>query len=120
MATGTISHIEFPADDVERAKRFYGAVAGWEFGEMEGLPDYWLFRTTAESGGGLGRRGETVGSVVRVYIDVDDLEAAIVAAEANGGSVVTPPSPVPGQGRFAAVLDPEGNEVGLFETATPG
>jgi hypothetical protein len=120
MTRGTISHIEFPADDVERAKRFYGAIAGWEFGPMEGLPDYWLFRTNADAGGGLGKRGETVGNVVRVYIDVDDLDAAIAAAEANGGSVVTPPSPVPGQGRFAALLDPEGNEVGLFETGTPG
>ena len=121
MATGTISHIEFPADDVERAKRFYGAVAGWEFGEMAGIPGFWLFRTGSTSGGGVGKRGETVGSVVRVYIDVDDLDAAVAAATANGGSVVTPPSPVPGQGRYAAVLDPEGNELGLFEAApAPG
>jgi predicted enzyme related to lactoylglutathione lyase len=52
-----------------------------------------------------------------VYIDVDDLDAAVAAGQANGGTVVTPPSPVPGQGRFAAMLDPEGNEIGLFEAA---
>lgn len=119
MAKGSITHIEFPADDVERAKRFYGAVAGWEFGEMEGLPNYWLFRTSDTAGGGLGKRGDTVSNVVRVYIDVDDLEDAIAAASASGGKVVTPPSPVPGFGRYAAVLDPEGNEVGLFESAPP-
>ena len=45
MPTGQITHIEFPADDPARAKRFYGAVAGWEFSEMSGLEDYWLFRT---------------------------------------------------------------------------
>jgi predicted enzyme related to lactoylglutathione lyase len=118
MAKGSITHIEFPADDVERAKRFYGAVAGWEFAEMEGMPGYWLFRSSADAGGGIGRRGESVGNVVRVYIDVDDLEGAVAAATANGGTVVTPPSDIPGQGRFAAVLDPEGNEVGLYE-ATP-
>ena len=117
MATGTISHIEFPADDIERAKRFYGAVAGWEFGAMSGMDGYWTFRTSPETGGGLGKRGETVGSVVRVYIDVDDLDAAVAAATANGGTVVTPPTPIPGMGRFAAVNDPEGNEVGLYETA---
>jgi uncharacterized protein len=121
MPTGSISHIEFPAGDVERAKRFYAAIAGWEFGEMTGIPGFWLFRTGAEAGGGIGKRGETVGKVVRVYIDVDDLDAAVAAAQANGGSVVTPPSPVPGQGRFAALLDPEGNEIGLFEAAAaPG
>jgi predicted enzyme related to lactoylglutathione lyase len=116
MATGTISHIEFPADDVERAKRFYGAVAGWEFSEMAGMPGYFLFRTGPATGGGVGVRGESVGTVVRVYIDVDDLEAAVAAATANGGTVVTPPSDIPGQGRFAAVNDPEGNEIGLYET----
>ena len=117
MGKGTITHIEFPADDVERAKRFYAAVAGWEFSEMEGMAGYWLFRTSDASGGGIGRRGESVGDVVRVYIDVDDLEAAVAAATANGGSVVTPPSDIPGQGRFAAVRDPEGSEIGLYEAA---
>jgi predicted enzyme related to lactoylglutathione lyase len=119
MAKGTISHIEFPADDVERAKRFYGAVAGWEFSEMAGMPGYLVFRTSPEAGGGLGVRGESVGDVVRVYIDVDDLEGAVDAATANGGTVVTPPSDIPGQGRFAAVKDPEGNEIGLYESSAP-
>jgi predicted enzyme related to lactoylglutathione lyase len=120
MARGTISHIEFPADDTERARRFYGAVAGWEFKEMEGLPDYWLFQTGETTGGGIGKRGESVADKVRVYIDVDDLEAAIAATEANGGTIVTAPSPVPGFGRYAAVLDPEGNEIGLYEGSASG
>jgi len=115
MPTGAISHIEFPADDVDRAKAFYSAVAGWEFSEMDGMAGYWLFRTAPEAGGAVGRRGETVGSVVRVYIDVDDLEGAVAAAIANGGSVITPPSDIPGQGRYAAVSDPEGNEIGLYQ-----
>jgi len=117
MAKGEIAHIEFPADDVERAKRFYAALAGWEFGEMEGFPDYWFFRSSDASGGGLGKRNESVSSVIRVYITVDNLETAVAAAEANGGSVMTPPSDVPGQGRFAAVRDSEGNEIGLWENA---
>jgi len=101
MAKGSISHIEFPADDLERSKRFYGAVAGWQFGPMEGLPEYELFQTGETTGGAIGKR-------------------AVSAAEANGGTVVTPPSPVPGFGRYAAVLDPEGNEIGLFEGAPSG
>jgi predicted enzyme related to lactoylglutathione lyase len=119
MATGSISHIEIPTDDVERAKTFYAAIAGWEFGEMPGMDGYWTFRTSPTTGGGLGQRGVTTGRVVRIYVDVDDLERAVAAATANGGTLITPPSDVPGQGRFAAVFDPEGNEVGLFE-ATAG
>jgi uncharacterized protein len=113
MARGSISHIEFPADDVERAKKFYAAIAGWEFSDYGG--GYWVFRTEEGHGGGLGKRGESVGSVVRVYINVENLEEAVAAAEANGGTVVTPPSDIPGQGRFAAVTDTEGSEIGLYE-----
>jgi predicted enzyme related to lactoylglutathione lyase len=57
MANGRITHVEFPADDVARAKRFYGAVAGWEFQPMEGFPDYELFSTGDRTGGAIGARG---------------------------------------------------------------
>ena len=117
MPQGTITHVEFPADNPERAKKFYSAVAGWEFGTMGEFPDYWLFSSEEGHGGGLGKRGETVGKSVRIYITVDKLEDAVAAAQANGGKVTTPPSDVPGQGRFAAVLDPEGSEIGLWEAA---
>jgi len=118
MPKGTVTHIEFPADDVDRAKRFYKAVAGWEIGEVDGFPDYFMFRTEEGHGGGLGRRGDSVGNVVRVYITVDRLEDAIAAAEANGGRVVTAPTEMPGMGRWAAVLDSEGSEIGLWESAS--
>jgi len=117
MAKGEITHIEIPADDVERAKRFYAAVAGWDFSEMDGFPNYWLFRTGETSGGGLGLRGDSVGNTIRIYISVDTLEPAVAAAEANGGTVTTPPSDVPGQGRYAVVRDPEGSEIALWESA---
>jgi predicted enzyme related to lactoylglutathione lyase len=116
MAKGEITHIEFPADNPERAKRFYSAVAGWSFEEMPAGSGYWMFRTAPEAGGGLGKRGEMVGNTIRVYISVESLETAVAAAEREGGSVVTPPTDIPGMGRYAAVSDPEGNEIGLWET----
>lgn len=61
------------------------------------------------------KRGESVGSVIRVYITVHRLEDASAAAEANGGAVVTPASETPGMGRCAALRDSEGNEIGLWE-----
>ncbi len=115
MARGEITHVEFPADDVDRARRFYEAVAGWEFSETEEFPGYFLFRTGEGSGGGLGRRGESVGSVIRAYITVDRLEDAIAAAEEHGGGVVQPATDIPGMGRYAALLDSEGSEIGLWE-----
>jgi hypothetical protein len=115
MPRGEITHVEIPADDIERAKAFYAAVAGWEISETEGFADYHMFRTAEQAGGAIGKRGENVGTTIRIYITVDRLEDAVAAAEANGGSTTVPPVDVPGMGRYAAVRDTEGNEVGLWQ-----
>ncbi len=115
MAKGEITHVEFPADDVERAKRFYEAVAGWQFNEMEGFPGYWMFRNGPSSGGALGHRGESVGRVIRSYITVDSLEDALRAAEEHGGKVLSQPQEIPGMGRWAALTDSEGTEIGVWQ-----
>lgn len=120
MTKGTITHVEFPADDIEAAKRFYGAVTGWEFGETEGFSDYWMFRTEEGHGGAIGKRDVSAPHAVRVYVTVPSLEDAVAAAEANGGSVCAPPTDIPGMGRYAAVHDPDGNEVGLWEEKEAG
>jgi hypothetical protein len=117
MAKGEITHIELPADDVERAKRFYAAVAGWEFGEPEGFAGYHMFQTGEASGGAIAKRGEMAPQQLRIYITVDSLEAACAAAEGTGGTVVEPPTDIGGgMGRFAVVRDTEGSEVGLWQT----
>ena len=47
---GKVVHFEIPADDLDRAKSFYGTVFGWQLFTMEmpGGGDYRLF---ARSGG---------------------------------------------------------------------
>jgi uncharacterized protein len=114
MAQGEINHIEIPSDDPERTKRFYEAVVGWQFTDS-GFPDYWLFRSgPGEIGGGLGKRGETAGQQLRNYVLVDSIEDALAAATANGGTIISEKSEIPGQGWFAAVTDPDGNELGFY------
>ena len=121
MFKGAITHVEFPADDLERAKRFYAAVAGWEFGRMDEFGDYELFQNGERSGGAIGVRGRNVGTSIRIYIEVDSLEDAVAAAVANGGAEVEPPTVIGGgMGRFAVVRDTEGSEVGLWQTTSPG
>jgi predicted enzyme related to lactoylglutathione lyase len=120
MAHGEINHIEFPADDPQRAMAFYTAVAGWEFSAMDGMPDYWVFRSGEGYGGGIGKRGVTTGQVVRDYIDVTSIDDAIAAAERTGGSVKEAKQEITGMGWFAVLNDPEGNEVGLFQSSRAG
>jgi predicted enzyme related to lactoylglutathione lyase len=120
MAHGEINHIEIPADDPARAKRYYEAVAGWEIAEPTSIPDYWLFRFAEGFGGAIGRRGQTAPQTIRDYLEVDSIDAALAASDANGGSTTEPKSEIPGVGWFAVVLDSEGNELGLFQSPPPG
>lgn len=51
---------------------------------------------------------------VIAYFPVDDVDAAVSAAQDLGASLVIEPWEIPGLGRMALVTDPEGNRVGLM------
>lgn len=115
MTHGEFSHIEFPADDLARAQSFYSKVFGWRFRPMDGMENYSMYTAgPGELGGGFGLRGENAGPAVRTYLDVDSVDVTVDAVTANGGSVVTPRTDI-GFGWYAAVLDTEGNELGLYQ-----
>jgi len=117
---GEFSHIEFPADDVERAKSFYGNVFGWQFDAMDGYEGYFLYTAgPGDLGGGIAIRGQNAPQNVRNYISVDDVDAAVAKVAANGGSVVVPKTDI-GIGWYAAVTDTEGNELGLYRSKREG
>ena len=123
-----VVHFEIPADDVERAKSFYGSVFDWELNTMQMDEGEYTIATTTpvdesmmptESGGingGLMQRSDETPSPV-ITIDVDDIEQSLKDVEAAGGSTVTPRTPIPGMGAFGYFKDPEGNVMGLWETS---
>jgi predicted enzyme related to lactoylglutathione lyase len=118
MAQGSYNHVEIPADDVDRAKRFYERVFGWNFSTIPGFDDYELYTTTGDRsgvGGGIGKRGVTAGRQVRNYISVDSIDASLPKVTANGGRVVAAKEEVMGQGWYAVVTDSEGNEFALWQ-----
>jgi predicted enzyme related to lactoylglutathione lyase len=123
-----VVHFEIPADDVERAKGFYGAVFGWQLQTMSmGEGEYTIVMTTpvdeqsqqpTEPGGingGMMQRTTELSSPI-ITIDVEEIDQALKEIEAEGGSTVTPRTPIPGMGAFAYFKDPEGNMMGLWET----
>jgi predicted enzyme related to lactoylglutathione lyase len=113
---GEFNHIEFPANDIERAKAFYGAVFGWQFRATDEMPDYYLYEPGPGGlGGGIGKRGENAPDAVRNYIAVDSIDDSLATATANGGSVVVPKTDI-GFGWYAAITDTEGNELGLYKS----
>jgi predicted enzyme related to lactoylglutathione lyase len=125
-----VVHFEIPTDDVERAKGFYGAIFGWQLDTQPiGEGEYTSVITTAvdpqtyaptEPGGingGMMRRSADTPTPV-ITIGVEDIDRSLKEVEANGGTVVTPRTPIPDMGAFAYFKDPEGNVMGLWETAT--
>ena len=123
-----VVHFEIPADDVERAKKFYGSSFGWELETMPmGDGEYTSVKTTAVDeqtqmptdpgaiNGGMFQRDERLTSPV-ITIDVDGIDDALKQIEDAGGSTVQPRTPIPGMGAFAYFKDPEGNVLGLWET----
>ena len=127
-----VVHFEIPADDVERAKRFYGTIFGWDLQTQPiGDGEYTTVTTTpidpqtyapTEPGGingGMMRRSDATPSPV-ITIGVDDIDRSLQAIEGNGGTVVTPRTPIPGMGAFAYFRDPDGNVMGLWETTPDG
>ena len=117
MAQGQLTHIEIPADDPARARAFYSGLLGWETSEMPQFPNYFLFSfgKVDRSGGAIGTRGQSVGDKLRVYFDVDSLDATLAKVAGLGGKVVAPKVEIPGQGWFAVLNDTEGNEIALYE-----
>jgi predicted enzyme related to lactoylglutathione lyase len=120
MAHGDFTHFEIPADDTDRARRFYGGLFGWSFNEVPGMEGYHLFATPAGEeamGGAIGKRGESAADEARTYVSVDSIDEAIPRIRDLGGTVVQEKAEVPGQGWYAVFTDTEGNTLALWEQA---
>ena len=124
-----VVHFEIPADNLDRARSFYGEVFGWRIDTMSmpGGGEYTGLTTTAvdeqtmtptEPGainGGMTQRSESTPAPV-ITIDVEDIDAALAQIEAAGGKAVTSRTPIPGMGAYGYFRDTEGNVMGLWET----
>lgn len=102
------SLIEFPADDPERARRFWSGLLGTELELREpDEGDGWQTHTGAPEVG-VHARGRGPGdSFSLAYFTVDDLPAALERVISLGGSVVHPGS------AWAICRDSEGSPFGL-------
>ena len=91
---------------VDETRETLEQVHGLTFGEP--VAEFGNARTAELQGGGrIGVRGplrETEVPVVRPYVLVDDIHAAVQAAEEKGAHVAIPPLEIPGQGAFAIYL----------------
>lgn len=100
--------IEFPADDAERARRFWGGLLNLE---LEARPPEAGAGWEAQSDGlrlGVHERGQGPGDTGSLpYLTVADLPAAVEQVTELGGSVIHPGE------KWAICRDSEGNPFAL-------
>ena len=125
--TNSVVHFEIPADDFERAQKFYTDAFGWQLQHMPEL-QYTMVMTTEsdEQGmpktpgsinGGMGKRQSPTSEHPTVTIGVEDIDKAFEAITAAGGSALGEKMPVADMGWAAYFNDSEGNVVGLWQSA---
>jgi hypothetical protein len=118
---------EIPADNLARARKFYGTVFDWKMNEIPSMhytqvgtveADRLGVRGTPKEpgaiNGGMVERSDSVKSPV-IYISVENIDEAAATIEKNGGKVIQPKSPVGNFGFAAYFKDTEGNVVGLWQ-----
>lgn len=107
--------IEFPADDSERARRFWSGLLGADLYERVPAQGRGWQTAAAPTGAvvGVHERGRGPGDTASLpYFAVDDLGAALDAVRRLGGTVIHPGE------QFAVCRDSEGSPFGLL-AATP-
>lgn len=117
----TIVHFEIPANDPTKLSQFYSKLFGWKFerwGEAD-TPEYWMIQTKAKDedpgvNGGLTKKADQNQRQVN-YVLVESVDEFSNKIKDLGGRIIVPKTEVPGMGRFALALDPEGNNFGIFE-----
>lgn len=111
---GKVEHFEIPADDVSRAKAFYGSVFGWSYEEWDA--DTAMIHPAGEGtiGGDISAREGRPGPTV--VITVDSIEDALAAVVAAGGSAIGEIQSLGDEGRYAYFTDSEGNRLGLWDS----
>jgi len=124
-----IVYFEIPADDVDRAKRFYHSLLGWKIeptkvsvSDMASMQYQDII--TGESnevtpmGGTLSMGGmykRQMNEPIINYVMVDDIDEKIAMVEKLGGKIAVPKRELESVGQFVIIQDTEGNVIALFK-----
>ena len=123
---GRVVHFEIPHDDGDRARGFYEKAFGWQIQHLPEM-DYSMVMTGPSGDQGPSEPGFINGGLMQrqdeykapnIVIDVDNIEDALKAVEAAGGSTVAERMAVGDMGFAAYFKDTEGNVMGLWESAS--
>ncbi len=114
---GSLIWSELATSDLAKSKDFYSEVFGWGWG---GSDEYAEAQVSGRTIGGVMPRPPTMPAEVPdhwlVYFGSADVDAQAKQAAEMGATVVVEPTDIPGTGRFAVLLDPQGAAFALFKS----
>ena len=124
--SGRVVHFEIPFDDGERAQGFYREAFGWQLQSMPGM-GYTLVSSgpSGDTGptepgfinGGMMSRDDSPSAAPILVVDVESIDDTLDRVGRLGGKTLRAREPVGDMGFAAYLADPEGNVIGLWETA---
>jgi uncharacterized protein len=118
QAPASVVWFEIPADNVERAKKFYESLFGWKIERFPAaVENYWHIDTGGADGtpdGGLMPRMHPQQPITN-YVAVPSVDEAAAKVVKLGGKIMRPKTEVPHMGYFAICRDTENNEFALWE-----
>ena len=110
---------ELTTPDVDAARKFYPPITGW--GTQQFDKDYTMWTTGGAPFAGIFRLGpeqqaKGIPPNWMPYIEAGNVDDTARKVTSLGGTVVVPPTDIPGTGRFAVVRDPQGATFGLYKS----
>ncbi len=120
-----VLYFEIPVTDIDRATAFYEAVFGYDF--VRETVDGYEMALFPFAEGGPGATGALAQGDVYVpsltgpilYFRVDDIDAILTRAVAQGGQVLYPKKDIGPLGFVAEIQDSEGNRIALSQPQEP-
>jgi predicted enzyme related to lactoylglutathione lyase len=118
-----VVHFEIVGRDGAALQSFYGELFGWTVDANNPMNYGVVVRegnVNADGvgiGGGIAAGPDGYQGHVTFYVEVPDVEAALVRAESMGGTRLMGPDDVPGGPTLGQFADPEGHLIGLVQSA---
>jgi predicted enzyme related to lactoylglutathione lyase len=129
-----VVHFEFPAEDMERIKKFYETAFGWKMEQMGAEMGNYVVVQTAETdekgmiktpgtinGGFYKKTADPMTHNPSVVVAVENIQEAMEKVKAAGGTVHGgskhdgQPEEIPGVGVFCSITDTEGNRISMLQ-----
>jgi len=99
-----------------------------KFEKYPGPTDYWIVQTLPVDEKGMPMRPGVNGGMMKRerpehkpvnYISVESVDEYSKKVVQLGGQIIVPKMKIPGMGWWTLASDPDGNQIGLFETMQP-